>query len=122
MKKITIIVSVVAAALFTTLSHGQVSDKKSATKSAANNALGKEAFSSIGCASCHDATSRVVGPSLHEIAQRYKGKKVVAEIAARIRNGSDGRWGELSHHPAYEGVDEKTARLMAAWILAGSPQ
>ena len=114
MKKIIMIIGSVAAALLTMQSHAQIS--------AANSALAQEAFSDNGCISCHDASSRVVGPSLQEIAKRYKGKKVVAEMAARIRNGSVGKWGGISQHPGYEPIDDHTARLIAAWILAGSPQ
>ena len=114
MKKIMIIVSALIATLFTTLSYAQLT--------AADSILAQEAFSGNGCVGCHDAANRVVGPSLQEIAQRYKGKKIAAEMATRIRNGSVGRWGDLSQHPAYEAINEKTARLIATWILAGSPQ
>lgn len=113
MKKIILVVSALTAILLTPLSNAQIS--------ATNSALAQQAFSDNGCASCHESASRVVGPSLQEIAKRYKGKKVVAEVAARIRNGSLGRWGDIPH-PVYEAMDEKTAGLIAAWILAGSPQ
>ena len=113
MKKIILVVSALIALLLTPLSNAQIS--------ATNSALAKQAFADNGCASCHESASRIVGPSLQEIAKRYKGKKVVAEVAARIRNGSLGRWGDIPH-PVYEAIDEKTAGLIAAWILAGPPQ
>jgi predicted CXXCH cytochrome family protein len=38
---------------------------------------------SENCANCHDASLRGVGPALKEIAARYKGKKVSAEVAKK---------------------------------------
>ena len=108
------IVSSVAVAAFTVpFAHAELS--------AANIERAKEAFDVNTCMSCHDSTSRIVGPSLEEISKRYKGKKVEAELAARIRNGSAGRWGDIPH-PVYTALDENTARLIAAWILAGTPK
>ncbi len=77
-------------------------------------------FSTHSCSGCHDAAMRVVGPGLQEITQRYKGKKVQAELAVRIRLGSEGRWGSTPH-PAYEAMTSKEATLLAKWILAGAP-
>lgn len=78
---------------------------------------GQQLFESNACNSCHDATARTVGPALSEIAARYKGKKVVAELAGRIRAGSQGRWGEMPH-PANESLTPQEATLMAQWILS----
>jgi cytochrome c len=77
-------------------------------------------FSANGCTNCHDASSRVVGPSLKEIAARYKGKKVSAEVAKRIIEGSEGRWGDMAH-PSNAALDPADAALLARWILAGAP-
>ncbi len=79
------------------------------------------AFSANGCANCHDASSRIVGPALKEIAARYKGKKVSAEVAKRIIEGSEGRWGEGMAHPSNAALDPADAALLARWILAGAP-
>ncbi len=78
------------------------------------------AFANSGCTACHSATDTVVGPSLKDIAKRYKGKKVEAEIADRIREGSTGRWGD-GMHPANGGVEPDDAKLLAKWILNGAP-
>lgn len=80
----------------------------------------QSAFSAYGCTSCHDASSRIVGPSLKEIAARYKGKKVSAEVAKRIIEGSEGRWGTMPH-PSNAALDRADAALLARWILAGAP-
>jgi cytochrome c len=85
--------------------------------SAAQVNTGQQLFDSNACSSCHDATARTVGPALSEIAARYKGKKVVAELAGRIRGGSQGRWGEMPH-PANEALTPQEASMLAQWILS----
>jgi len=79
----------------------------------------KTLFQSSGCTSCHDATESAAGPSLKAIAKRYKGKPVVTELAQRIREGSQGRWGDLSH-PAIEYLTPTDASMLAEWILNGA--
>ena len=86
----------------------------------ADVAAAQSAFSANGCTNCHDASSRIVGPSLKEIAARYKGKKVSAEVAKRIIEGSEGRWGDMAH-PSNAALDPADAALLARWILAGAP-
>ncbi len=86
----------------------------------ADVAAAQSAFSNNGCANCHDASTRLVGPALKEIAARYKGKKVSAEVAKRIIEGSEGRWGDMAH-PSNAALDPSEAALIARWILAGAP-
>ena len=83
-------------------------------------AAAQSAFTNSGCSGCHNATETLVGPALQEIAKRYKGKKLDAEVAARIREGSTGRWGE-GMHPANESIEPADAQLLAKWILNGAP-
>lgn len=87
---------------------------------AADIAAAQAAFSSNGCNNCHDASSRIVGPALKEIADRYQGKKVTAEVAKRIIEGSEGRWGDMAH-PSNAALAPAEAKLLARWILTGAP-
>ncbi len=80
----------------------------------------REIFDNYGCASCHQPTEKLVGPALKDIAKRYKGKKVVGEVANRIREGSEGRWGDMPH-PANAVLEPADAELLAGWILSGAP-
>lgn len=82
-------------------------------------AAARAAFDNHGCTSCHQLSGKLAGPSLKEIAKRYQGKKANAEVAARIREGSAGRWGDLPH-PVLENLSAEDARLLADWILAGA--
>jgi cytochrome c551/c552 len=76
-------------------------------------------FQSSGCTSCHDATGSAAGPSLKAIAKRYKGKPVITELAQRIREGSQGRWGDLSH-PTIDYLSPTDSSMLAEWILNGA--
>ena len=87
---------------------------------ALDKAKAREIFNSNGCASCHQPAEKLVGPSLKDIAKRYKGKKVSRELATVIREGSEGKWGDLPH-PAIATLEPEEAELLANWILAGSP-
>ncbi len=109
MKKMTI--PAVMAILLTGVAHHAVAMDKAAARAA---------FDNNGCASCHQVKEKLVGPSLKDIAKRYKGKQVAAELAVRIREGSEGRWGDMPH-PAIAGLEPTDADLLARWILAGSP-
>lgn len=86
----------------------------------ADIAAAQAAFSANVCNSCHDASTRIMGPALKAIADRYKGKKVTADVAKRIIEGSQGRWGEMAH-PSYAALAPAEAKLLARWILAGAP-
>lgn len=78
-------------------------------------------FADYGCAGCHDFSDTLVGPSLQQMAQRYKGKKITAKLANVIRLGGQGKWGELAH-PANEAIEKQNATLLAKWILSGANQ
>ncbi len=84
-------------------------------------AAGRQLFLGNGCANCHEIADKGAGPALKEIAKRYQGKKVVDEIADRIREGSIGRWGDGEAHPPQGLLEPAEARLVASWILNGAP-
>jgi cytochrome c551/c552 len=88
---------------------------------AADLKAGQRAFDANSCSSCHELSASTIGPSLKDIARRYKGQPVERELAHRIRAGSAGRWGGVPH-PAYEGLDEADALIIAIWILGGTPR
>lgn len=77
----------------------------------------KELASKSGCFSCHDMKNKVVGPSYHDIAQKYKDEKGMVDVLAqKITGGSKGAWGRIAM-PA-NNVSREEAKLLAAWVLA----
>ncbi len=72
-----------------------------------------------GCPSCHQASTRNVGPSFADIAARYRADpRAASTLAASIRGGSAGRWGGTAQMPAFAGLSDAQLEAMAAWILA----
>ena len=78
-------------------------------------------FANTGCANCHEMSQKSVGPALKEIAARYRGEKVAEDLAARIRDGSIGRWGKDDMHPPQGMLEPEEARLLANWVLNDAP-
>jgi len=74
-------------------------------------------FRKSGCIGCHQAQARVVGPSLKEVAAKYKDRKDAVEyLAGKIRNGGNGVWGAMAM-PKQPHVSESDAKQLAQYIL-----
>jgi cytochrome c len=71
------------------------------------------------CGMCHQPEQAMLGPSWQAIAERYAGDEGAAELLAqRVREGSQGVWGEAMMMPTTEEQlsDAELARVIA-WIL-----
>ena len=74
--------------------------------------------SSRNCMSCHNLDRKIVGPSLKDIAAKYKGDKTApARLASKIIEGGGGAWGVVKM-PANPQVSEAEAKKLAAWVLS----
>ena len=72
------------------------------------------------CSACHAVEGRLVGPSFREIAGRYQERPdAVAYLAARIRAGGQGAWGNVPM-PA-QTLAQSDAERIAQWLAAGAP-
>lgn len=77
-------------------------------------------LSSHGCVGCHAPDRRVVGPSFKEIAARYSAEPgAVERLAAKVRSGGKGTWGEIPM-PPNPGIGEADAKAMVGSILGRS--
>lgn len=73
------------------------------------------------CTACHLIDKRKYGPNFNEVAVRYAGQTgAVALLAAKIRAGGTGVWGE-DVMPPQPNVSEADARTMAELMLALKP-
>lgn len=74
---------------------------------------------SAGCIACHMADARLVGPSWKEIATRYKGDaKAPAHLAARLRVGGTGVWGQVPMPAApKDRVSDADLAALVDWVL-----
>jgi cytochrome c len=60
---------------------------------------------------------RVVGPSFKEVAAKYaKDAGAAARLAAKIRAGGQGSWGNVPM-PPNPALAESDARQLASWVL-----
>jgi cytochrome c len=91
-----------------------------AQNSAAQN--GEKLVSGSDCMGCHALDSQVVGPSWKAIAKRYSGQPSgqpgnAAKLAARIRKGGAGKWGDVAMTP-HPDLTDAQGRQMVEWILS----
>lgn len=72
------------------------------------------------CMSCHAVDKKMVGPAFIDISKKYAGDKDAAKmLAARIKGGSKGVWGQIPM-PPNANVMDADAEALAKWILAGA--
>jgi len=86
---------------------------------AAPAALADQALAQAkGCMACHQIETKVVGPSYKEVAAKYKDDAGAADmLAAKVKNGGVGTWGQIPMPPAATANDEEIKTLVA-WILS----
>lgn len=79
---------------------------------AANAQSGAELFKAKGCANCHDATAKKVGPSNQDIAAKHKGSKgAVDQIAEKLQQGKG--------HMKVAGSDAEVKAMVSFMLGAG---
>ena len=70
-----------------------------------------------GCLACHGAKQRLVGPSLAEIASRYRTDSgAELRLVAKVKSGSQGAWGNVPMPPQPQ-LQESDVRTLVRWIL-----
>ncbi len=79
----------------------------------ADEALAK----SKGCMGCHAVDKKLVGPSYKDVAAKYKADKgAVDKLAAKVKAGGKGAWGEIPMPP--NNVTEAEAKTLVTWVMA----
>lgn len=75
-----------------------------------------------GCLACHGIASKVVGPGLRDIAAKYKGMTgAEASLAAKVKAGGTGVWGEIPMPPNAQ-IQDDDIRTLVRWVLDGAGQ
>jgi cytochrome c len=71
------------------------------------------------CVACHALDSKLVGPSLRDVAARYKGRAdAAAYLAGRIKSGGQGTWGSTPMPP--QTISDSDATRVARWLAEGA--
>ncbi len=69
------------------------------------------------CMSCHAIDKKLVGPSYKDVAAKYKADKAApAALAAKVKAGGKGVWGQIPMPP--NNVTEDEAKKLVAWVLS----
>lgn len=79
---------------------------------------GEQLAKKYNCLACHQAGSKIVGPSFRDVAAKYRGQPgAAAAIADKIRKGGTGTWGDIPMPPKAE-VTEPDMKKIVEWILS----
>lgn len=79
---------------------------------------GEELISKSDCFACHKANEKLLGPSYHDVANKYEHTKANVEMLInKIKTGGSGVWGAIpmSPHPA---LSDDDTRAMVQYILS----
>lgn len=71
-----------------------------------------------GCIACHNVEKKIIGPSYKEVAAKYKtDKDAVTKLAAKVKAGGSGVWGQIPMPPNAQ-VSDADINTIVAWILS----
>jgi cytochrome c len=77
----------------------------------------EELFKRSNCMACHAIDQKRLGPSMKDVAAKYKGDATAADmLAKKIRAGGSGNWGEMPMPPQTQ-VSEADAKILVDYIL-----
>lgn len=85
---------------------------------AASAAGPEEALNKAGCMACHSKDKKLVGPSFKDIAAKYKGKDVIAQLTDKVRKGGSGIFGPIPMSPnGPDKIDDANLKAAIEFIL-----
>ena len=84
-----------------------------ATPALADEALAKK----HNCLACHQVEKKMVGPAYKDIAKKYKGQNVAAQLEQKVKKGGQGVWGNIPM-PPNAAVPDADVKKLVAWILS----
>ncbi len=68
------------------------------------------------CLACHQVDKKAIGPAYREIAKKYKGQNVAAQLEQKVKKGGVGVWGQIPM-PPNPAVPEGDVKKLVDWIL-----
>lgn len=90
------------------------------TASAAPKAAGPaDLFKKENCSACHAPAARLVGPSIADVANKYKGvANAQAMLEKKVKAGGAGVWGAIPM-PAQTQLSDADNKILVQWMLNG---
>jgi cytochrome c len=77
----------------------------------------EEVPATYGCIACHAVDHKVVGPAFKDVAAKYRGQDVEAQLVEKVRSGGSGVWGDVPMIPN-TAVPDEDLHAVVKWILA----
>lgn len=73
---------------------------------------------SKGCLACHQVDNKVVGPAFKDVSAKYKDDSGAADmLAAKVKGGGVGTWGQIPM-PPNAAVSDEEIKTLVAWVLS----
>jgi cytochrome c len=70
------------------------------------------------CMTCHTLDKKLVGPSYHDVAAKYKGDKTAeTKLFDKIKKGGVGVWGQIPM-PPNDKVPDGDVKALVKWVLS----
>ncbi len=76
-------------------------------------------FKKENCSACHAPAARLVGPSITDVANKYKGvANAQAMLEMKVKAGGSGVWGAIPM-PAQNQLSDANNKILVQWMLNG---
>lgn len=76
-------------------------------------------FKDSNCSACHADHSKLVGPSITDVATKYRGQSgAEAKLVAKVKQGGSGVWGSIPM-PPHPDISSKDLQALVHWMLTG---
>jgi cytochrome c len=81
-------------------------------------AASEELAKKHACLACHTVDKKMVGPSYKDVAAKYRAdKEAPKKLAAKVKNGGQGVWGNVPM-PPNSAVPDADVNALVKWILS----
>ena len=71
-----------------------------------------------GCTACHSVDKKIIGPAYKDVAAKYKADKDAdKKLAAKVKAGGTGVWGQIPMPPNAQ-VSDADIKTLVAWIMS----
>ncbi len=80
---------------------------------------GEALFKKSGCTACHTVAKKSVGPSMKDVAAKYKDDKdAQAKMETKVRSGGKGSFGTMPMPATTQSVSDESIKTIVTWALS----
>lgn len=75
-------------------------------------------FKEGNCNNCHHPSDETVGPTLVQIADKYRNdKEAQGKLEKKVRSGGAGSWGVMPMPGTRQSISDEDIKVLVAWML-----